>query len=128
MKPAQPPTPPVETPDFSEAPAAGAPGWPDANMIAQLANAFFKAQPTQAPLNPSFDHVTAQSALPGLPVAAPSLPDTPAPSVVTSAAPFTPARPPFGPPDIPPTTIPSVVPTRAPAAGWQRWRRQYTRP
>ncbi|MEF3365219.1 family 2A encapsulin nanocompartment cargo protein cysteine desulfurase [Methylocystis sp. 9N] len=111
MKPAQPPTPPIETPGFSDAPAEATPNWPDAALIAQFANAFFRAPPTQTPINPSVDHLTAQSALPGLPVAAPSLPDTPAPSVVTSAAPFTPARPPFGPPDIPPTTIPSVVPT-----------------
>ena len=56
---------------------------------------------------------------PGVPVAPPSFPDAPAPSVVTTAAPHTPARPPFGPPDLPPTTIPSVVPTpnvSAPAA------------
>jgi len=55
----------------------------------------------------------------GLPVTAPNLPDAPAPSLVTTGAPYAPARLPFGPPDLPPTTIPSVVPTPnipAPAA------------
>jgi len=82
----------------------------DPNMIARLANAFFQAPPGQPPASP----------LPVTPpVAAPSLPDLPAPSVVTTVAPHAPARVPYGPPDIPQTTIPSVVPTPnipAPAA------------
>lgn len=74
----------------------------DPDMIARLANAFFQ-QPLLSP---------AATPLPLAPPAhMPSLPDTPAPSVVTTAAPFAPARAPFGPPDIPQTTIPSVVPT-----------------
>jgi cysteine desulfurase/selenocysteine lyase len=76
--------------------------WPDPNVIAQLANAFFQTPPNQsAPVPVS----------PGVPIAPPSLPEAPAPSIVTSAAPFVPARPPIGAPDLPPTTIPSVVPT-----------------
>jgi cysteine desulfurase/selenocysteine lyase len=71
----------------------------DPQMIAGLANAFFKAPPASL----------ASAPVPfGLPVATPNLPDAPAPSVVTTAAPFVPARAPLGPPDIPPTTIPSV--------------------
>ena len=74
----------------------------DPQMIAGLANAFFQAPPASL----------ASAPVPfGLPVATPNLPDAPAPSVVTTAAPFAPARAPLGPPDIPPTTIPSVVPT-----------------
>ena len=70
----------------------------DPQMIAGLANAFFQAPPSApVPFGP--------------PVATPNLPDAPAPSVVTTAAPFAPARAPLGPPDVPPTTIPSVVPT-----------------
>ncbi len=74
----------------------------DPGMIADLANAFFQAPPASL----------ASAPVPfGLPVSTPNLPDAPAPSVVTTAAPFAPARAPLGPPDIPPTTIPSVVPT-----------------
>jgi cysteine desulfurase/selenocysteine lyase len=82
----------------------------DPNMIARLANAFFQQSPaplTNAP--PPF----------GPPALTPSLPDVPAPSVVTTIAPHAPARVSFGPPDVPQTTIPSVVPTPnipAPAA------------
>jgi cysteine desulfurase/selenocysteine lyase len=81
----------------------------DPQAIAQMANAFFlqPAQFTPAPTTP------------GVPVAPPAMPEAPAPSIVTTAAPYTPARAPLGPPDIPPTTIPSVVPTpnvSAPAA------------
>ncbi|MGA9600815.1 MAG: segregation protein B, partial [Methylocystis sp.] len=82
----------------------------DPQMIAQMANAFFQLQPHQVPPEPI---------APGVPVAAPLAPDVPAPSVVTTVAPYAPARPSYGPPDIPPTTIPSVVPTpnvAAPAA------------
>ena len=74
----------------------------DPQMIAGLANAFFQAPPAS---------LTSAPVPFGLPVATPNLPDAPAPSVVTTAAPFAPARTPLGPPDIPPTTIPSVVPT-----------------
>ena len=74
----------------------------DPRMISGLANAFFQAPPVSL----------ASTSVPfGLPVATPNLPDAPAPSVITTAAPFAPARAPLGPPDIPPTTIPSVVPT-----------------
>ncbi len=74
----------------------------DPDMIARLANAFFQ----QPPVTP------AAAPMPLAPPAhMPGLPDTPAPSVVTTVAPFAPARTPFGPPDIPQTTIPSVVPT-----------------
>ncbi len=85
-------------------------GLPDAAMIARLANSFFQLQPNQTPPSP---------VAPGVPIAPPAIPDAPAPSVVTTAAPLAPARSPFGPPDLPPTTIPSVVPTpnlSAPAA------------
>jgi cysteine desulfurase/selenocysteine lyase len=82
----------------------------DPDMIARLANAFFQ----QPPVSP------ADSPLPfGPPVLTPSLPDAPAPSVVTTVAPYAPARASYGPPDVPQTTIPSVVPTPnipAPAA------------
>ncbi len=82
----------------------------DAQMIAQMANAFFQLQPHQVPPAPI---------APGVPIVAPLAPDIPAPSVVTTVAPYAPARPSYGPPDVPPTTIPSVVPTpvfAAPAA------------
>lgn len=82
----------------------------DPDMIARLANAFFQQPPVQP----------AAAGLPfGPPVLAPSLPDLPAPSIVTTVAPLAPARTPYGPPDAPQTTIPSVVPTPnipAPAA------------
>lgn len=82
----------------------------DPNMIARLANAFFQQPPV--PL--------ANSSLPfGPPALTPSLPDAPAPSVVTTVAPLAPARAQMGPPDVPPTTILSVIPTPnipAPAA------------
>jgi cysteine desulfurase/selenocysteine lyase len=78
-----------------------APAFPDPSVIAQFANAFFQAPPNQSPAPLS----------PGVPVAPQSLPEIPAPSIITTAAPFTPARPPVGAPDLPPTTIPSVVPT-----------------
>lgn len=83
----------------------------DVNAIAQLANAFFQSapfSPSAAPIIP----LSAGSVSPvGLPVATPSLPDAPAPSVVNTVAPLVPAKTPYGPPDIPQTTIPSVVPT-----------------
>ena len=98
-------------PTLADSPVDGAPAQDaahhapapfDPQMIAGLANAFFQAPPASL----------ASAPVPfGLPVAAPNLPDAPAPSVVTTAAPFAPARAPLGPPDIPPTTIPSVVPT-----------------
>jgi len=93
-----------------QAPTHHASAAPDAEMIARMANAFFQLQPHQAQPAP---------VSPGVPVAPPSLPEAPAPSVVTSAAPYVPARSPVGPPDLPPTTIPSVAPTpnlSAPAA------------
>ena len=113
MSPAQP------APTLADLPVDGAPSQdvahhaplaPDAQMIARLANAFFQAPPAS---------LTSAPVPFGLPVTAPNLPDAPAPSVVTTAAPFAPARAPLGPPDLPPTTIPSVVPTPnvpAPAA------------
>ena len=81
---------------------ASAPSAPDPSVIAQLANYFFQAQPG-GPL-PAQDS-------PGMPLVPPSPTMTPAPSVVTSAAPFIPAPLPFGPPDLPPTTIASIAPT-----------------
>jgi cysteine desulfurase/selenocysteine lyase len=98
-------------PTLADSPVDGAPAQDvahhapapfDPQMIAGLANAFFQAPPASL----------ASAPVPfGLPVATPNLPDAPAPSVVTTAAPFAPARAQLGPPDIPPTTIPSVVPT-----------------
>lgn len=79
----------------------GAPAFPDPAMIARIANAFFQASPNEPPTTPS----------PGAPIVPPTQPEAPAPSVVTSVAPYAPARAPFGPPDIPPTTIPSIAPT-----------------
>jgi len=107
-------------PTFVDTPVDGAPSQdvvhhapplaPDPQIIARLANAFFQAPPASL----------ASAPVPfGLPVTAPNLPDAPAPSLLTTAAPYAPARSPFGPPDLPPTTIPSVVPTPnipAPAA------------
>jgi cysteine desulfurase/selenocysteine lyase len=95
-------------PTLADSPVDGAPAQDvahhapapfDPRMIAGLANAFFQAPPASGPV-PLV-----------LPAATPNLPDAPAPSVVTMAAPYAPARAPLGPPDIPPTTIPSVVPT-----------------
>jgi cysteine desulfurase/selenocysteine lyase len=86
----------LPTPD---APVGPAPSWPDPAIIAQMANAFFQGQAVSTHLSP------------GIPVAPPDPTHAPAPSVVTTAAPFTPARTPYGPPDLPPTTIPSIVPT-----------------
>ena len=79
-----------------------APSAPDPNLIAQLANYFFRTPP-DGPI-PTQDS-------PGMPLVPPSPKMAPAPSVVTSAAPLIPAALPFGPPDLPPTTIASVVPT-----------------
>jgi cysteine desulfurase/selenocysteine lyase len=79
-----------------------APSWPDANMIARMANAFFQSPPNQPISSPSS---------PGVLVAPPSPAMVPAPSVVTTVAPFAPASPGMGPPNVPPTTIPSYVPT-----------------
>jgi len=95
-------------PTLADSPVDGAPAQDvahhapppfDPQMIAGLANAFFQAPPASLASAPAPF---------GLPVATPNLPDAPAPSVVTTAAPFVPARAPLGPPDIPPTTIPSV--------------------
>lgn len=88
--------------------------WPDPSVIAQLANALFQAPPNQP---------VAVPASPGIPLAPPSPAFAPAPSVVTSVAPYAPAQAPYGVPDVPPTTIPSVVPTpnvSAPPAPTQR--------
>ncbi|RTL86159.1 MAG: SufS family cysteine desulfurase [Hyphomicrobiales bacterium] len=92
----------------------------DPALIARLANAFFQQPPVAFSSSP----------LPfGPPAHTPSLPDAPAPSVVTTAAPHTPARAPFGPPDIPQTTIPSVVPTpNIPAPGAPTGLQSPTRP
>ncbi|WP_400765346.1 family 2A encapsulin nanocompartment cargo protein cysteine desulfurase [Methylosinus sporium] len=79
----------------------GAPSFPDPAMIARLANAFFQASPSESPATLS----------PGAPIVPPTLPEAPAPSIVTSVAPYAPARAPVGPPDVPPTTIPSIAPT-----------------
>ena len=57
--------------------------FPDPSVIADLANAFFQAPPASRRLR--------QFRL-GVPVATPNLPEAPAPSVVTTAAPFAPAR------------------------------------
>ena len=74
----------------------------DPRMIEGLANSFFQSPPASL----------ASAPVPfGFPVTTPNLPDAPAPSIVTTAAPHIPARTPLGPPDLPPTTIPSVVPT-----------------
>jgi cysteine desulfurase/selenocysteine lyase len=78
-----------------------APGAPDPSVIARMANAFFQMTPNQT--TPGGD--------PGLPVFPPSPAMIPAPNLVTSVAPFTPANPLVGPPDLPPSTIPSLVPT-----------------
>ena len=115
-----------QTPQFVELPVDGLPSEdafahhdaaaPDAQIIAQMANAFFGALPNAT--LPTNGAVTQQSgapalagALPSIPAVTPSLTDIPAPSVTTSVAPYTPARTPFGPVDFPPTTIPSVIPT-----------------
>jgi cysteine desulfurase/selenocysteine lyase len=78
------------------------PSWPDVAALEQLANALFQSPPHQPSSSP---------ASPGIPAAPPSPVIMPAPSVVTTAAPFAPANPPMGAPDVPPTTIPSYVPT-----------------
>jgi cysteine desulfurase/selenocysteine lyase len=87
--------------DGAVAPGA-APGFPDPSIIARMANAFFHLAPNQS-LTPTAD--------PGVPLAPPSPAFAPAPNVVTSVAPYTPANPMVGPPDLPPTTIPSIAPT-----------------
>jgi cysteine desulfurase/selenocysteine lyase len=78
------------------------PPWPDVAMLAHLANALFRAPPVNPPNS---------AASPGIVAAPPSPTVIPAPSVVTTVAPFAPAAPPMGAPDVPPTTIPSYVPT-----------------
>jgi cysteine desulfurase/selenocysteine lyase len=78
-----------------------APSWPDPALIAELANSFFHS-------SPHGPDSTRES--PGTPIAPPSPAMIPAPSVVTSVAPYAPAASPFGTPDLP-TTIASVVPT-----------------
>ncbi|MGJ0426159.1 family 2A encapsulin nanocompartment cargo protein cysteine desulfurase [Methylocystis sp.] len=107
---------------------------PDAQIIAQMANAFFGALPNAS--LPSTGAVTQQTgapalagALPSIPAVTPSLTDIPAPSIVTSVAPHAPARAPFGPMDFPPTTIPSVVPTpNVPAPSAPQTLHSSTRP
>ncbi|MBB5048300.1 cysteine desulfurase/selenocysteine lyase [Rhodopseudomonas rhenobacensis] len=81
--------------------------WPDAAVIARLANALFQAPPNQAPPSSTNAPLGAQ----GIPLAPQTPITTPAPTVTTSAAPWVPGNPSAGPPDLPPTTIPSVVPT-----------------
>jgi len=82
-----------------------------AEVIAQLANAFFQAPPISPAATPSAPVASLPLSPVGLPVTTPGLPDLPAPSVVNTIAPHAPAKSPYGPPDIPQTTIPSVVPT-----------------
>jgi len=133
-----------QTPQFVDFPLDGVPSKeafthrdaaaPDAQIIAQMANAFFGALP-HATL-PTTGAVTQQSgapalagALPSIPAVTPSLTDIPAPSIVTSVAPHAPARAPFGPMDFPPTTIPSVVPTpNVPAPSAPQTLHSSTRP
>ncbi|MFO1125988.1 MAG: family 2A encapsulin nanocompartment cargo protein cysteine desulfurase [Methylocystis sp.] len=133
-----------QTPQFVELPVDGLPSEeafthhdaaaPDAQIIAQMANAFFGALPNAT--LPTNGAVTQQSgapalagALPAIPAVTPSLTDIPAPSVVTSIAPHAPARAPFGPVDFPPTTIPSVVPTpNVPAPSAPQTLHSSTRP
>ena len=87
--------------ELPEAAPGAAPGWPDPQVISRMANAFFQLAPNQA--SPTAD--------PGVPILPPSPAMMPAPNVVTTAAPYTPANPMVGPPDLPPSTIPSIVPT-----------------
>lgn len=130
-----------QTPQFVDFPIDGAPSEeafthhdaaaPDAQIIAQMANAFFGALP-HATL-PTTGAVTQQSGAPALagalPAVTPSLTDIPAPSIATSVAPHAPARAPFGPMDFPPTTIPSVVPTpNVPAPSAPQTLHSSTRP
>ena len=85
---------------------AGAPPLaPDVSVIAQLANALFKALPGQPPVAGGIVLATpaAPSALPA-PHALPAQPSTP-----TLGA-YAPAQPPLGPIDGPPTAIPSSSP------------------
>jgi cysteine desulfurase / selenocysteine lyase len=89
-----------------------APAWPDPNEIERLANAYFQMTPFQTAPSHSAPSQSAPTPIsPGIPVVPPSPTEVPAPSIVTSVAPFAPAKPPVGPPDLPPTTIPSYVPT-----------------
>ena len=133
-----------QTPQFVGLPVDGLPSEetfthhdaaaPDAQIIAQMANAFFGALPNAT--LPTNGAVTQQSgapalagALPAVPAVTPSLTDIPAPSIVTSVAPLAPARAPFGPIDFPPTTIPSVVPTpNVPAPSEPQTLHSSTRP
>ena len=76
----------------------GGPTLPDVSLIQQMANTLFRAPPN--------------GVLQQTPPATPPSPTLmPAPSVVTTVAPYAPAQAPVAPPDMPPTTIPSVVPT-----------------
>jgi cysteine desulfurase / selenocysteine lyase len=78
---------------------------PDVGVIAQMANAFFKALPGQPPAAGGI--VLAAPATPGVPpspLAPPALPSPP-----TLGA-YAPVQPPFGPIDSPPTAIPSSSP------------------
>jgi cysteine desulfurase/selenocysteine lyase len=133
-----------QTPQFVELPVDGLPSEdafthhdaaaPDAQIIAQMANAFFGALPhATLPTNGSVTQQTGApalaGALPSVPAVTPSLTDIPAPSVVTTIAPHAPARAPFGPVDFPPTTIPSVVPTpNVPAPSAPQTLHSSTRP
>src|SRR5205823_2825464 len=104
IAPAQPPGPDVPMPGATagvDMPTSGR-VWPDPAVIARMANAYFQSpphQPFSAPPSP------------GVPVAPPSPANVPAPSIMTTLAPYAPASPGFGPPSLPPTTIPSYVPT-----------------
>ena len=131
-----------QTPQFVDFPIDGLPSKeafthhdaaaPDAQIIAQMANAFFGALPNAS--LPTTGAVTQQSGAPALagalpPAVTPSLTDIPAPSIATSVAPHAPARAPFGPMDFPPTTIPSVVPTpNVPAPSAPQTLHSSTRP
>ncbi|MFG1378650.1 family 2A encapsulin nanocompartment cargo protein cysteine desulfurase [Xanthobacter autotrophicus] len=84
------------------APAASVPGWPDPQVLQQMANAFFQASPDQTSGAP---HVVTLPSSPPNPGHAPGV------STTTALAPHLPAPPPAAAPDVPPVTIPSVVPT-----------------
>ncbi|WP_018390414.1 family 2A encapsulin nanocompartment cargo protein cysteine desulfurase [Ancylobacter sp. FA202] len=92
----------LELPAVGTAPGGAAPGWPDAGLIQQIANALFHVAPDQA--------ATAPHVVP-LPSSPPNPGQLPGTSVLTTAAPHIPVQPPVGLPELPPVTIPSVVPT-----------------
>jgi cysteine desulfurase / selenocysteine lyase len=85
----------------ADAPASA----PDVSVIAQLANALFKALPGQPPAAGGIVLATpAAPAVPPAPHVLPAQPSTPA------LAAYSPAQPPLGPIDGPPTAIPTSAP------------------